>query len=115
MALESLASAIERLEARGFERSLRARDRVLRVVGSGESHAPEDLVIDEIVRFEGDTDPAEELVLFALRGPDGAPLGTYAAVFGPATLPEDAEVLPRLGARTRRRPGVDAGTRSGGC
>lgn len=96
---ESLAGALERLELRGFAHSLRARAGWLRVVGSGERHAPEALGIDEIVRFEGDTDPAEELVLFALRGPDGSPLGTYATMFGPATLPEDAEVIRRLGAR----------------
>jgi hypothetical protein len=114
LALESLAAAIERLEARGFVHSLRAGAGALRVVGGGERHAPEDLRIDEIVRFEGDTDPAEELVLFALSAPDGSPLGTYAALFGPATPPEDAEVVRRLGARRRRRPGVDAGRGSGG-
>lgn len=96
---ESLAGAIERLEQRGFKHSLRARAGVMRVVGTRESHAPESLAIDEIVRFEGDTDPAEEVVLFALSGPDGAPLGTYAAMFGPATPPEDAEVMRRLGGR----------------
>ena len=102
---ESLAGALARLEARGFLHSLRARAGALRVVETGESHAPEDLAIDEIVRFEGDTDPAEELVLFALRGPDGAPLGSYASMFGPATPAEDAEVMRRLGGRAPARGG----------
>jgi hypothetical protein len=103
MALESLAQAIARLERRGFLHSLRARCGELRAAGSGESFAPEDLEIDEIVRFEGDTDPAEEVALFALRGPDGAPYGTYASMYGPATPPEDAAVVRRLrGARSRR-------------
>ena len=103
MALESLAQAIERLERRGFRHSLRARCGELRAVDSGESFVPEDLEIDEIVRFEGETDPAEEVALFALRGPDGAPLGTYASMYGPATPPEDAAVVRRLrGARSRR-------------
>lgn len=95
--IESLASAIERLGQRGFTRSLRAQDGSLRVVGTGRAHAPEDLSIDEIVRFEGETDPDEELVLFALAGPDGRPVGTYTALFGPATPSEDADVIPRLG------------------
>lgn len=103
MALESLAQAITRLEERGFRHSLRARGGELRTVDSDESFAPEDLEIDEIVRFEGETDPAEEVALFALRGPDGAPFGTYSSMYGPATLPEDVAVLHRLrGARSRR-------------
>jgi hypothetical protein len=97
MALESLIDAIERLAARGFSRSLRARGGVLEVVETGASHEPEALAIDEIVRFEGESDPAEELVLFALLGSDGTPLGTYASLYGPATSPEDAEVIHRLG------------------
>lgn len=97
MALETLSEAIERLGARGFRRSLRARGGMLEVVETGATLEPEALAIDEIVRFEGESDPAEALVLFALRGPDGRPLGTYASLYGPATLREDAEVIHRLG------------------
>ena len=103
MALETLSQAMARLERRGFRHSLRARCGELRAVDSGETFAPEDLEIDEIVRFEGETDPAEEVALFALLGPDGAPLGTYSSMYGPATPPEDAAVVQRLrGARSRR-------------
>ena len=109
MALESLAHAITRLEERGFRHSLRARGGELRTVGSGESIAPEDLEIDEIVRFEGETDPAEEMALFALRGPDGAPFGTYSSMYGPATLPEDVAVVRRLRGARSRRFATDAG------
>jgi hypothetical protein len=97
VALETLIDAIERLGARGFRRSLRARGGMLEVVETGARFEPEALAIDEIVRFEGESDPAEALVLFALRGSDGAPLGTYASLYGPATSPEDADVIHRLG------------------
>ncbi len=97
MALETLTEAIERLGGRGFKLSLRARGGVLQVVETGASHEPEALAIDEIVRFEGESDPSEALVLFALLGSDGAPLGTYVALYGPATSPEDADVIHRLG------------------
>ena len=113
MALESLAQAIARLEERGFRHSLRARCGELRVVDSGEDYAPEDLEIDEIVRFEGETDPAEEVALFALRGPDGAPLGTYASMYGPATPPEDAVVVRRLRRARPHRVATDAGSQPG--
>jgi hypothetical protein len=96
VSLESLAEAIARLGRRGFQYSLRAHDGALRVVETGDLLDPEKLAIDEIVRFEGTTDPAEELVLFALKGPDGAPIGTYTSMYGPGTPPEDAEVMHRL-------------------
>lgn len=98
---ESLAAALERLALRGFRRSLRAWAGTLREVESGAPHEPEALNVDEIVRFEGETDPDEEVVLFALRGADGFPLGTYASMFGPRTPPEDVAVIRRLRARGR--------------
>ena len=88
LALESLLDAITRLAARGFRQSLRARDGALRVIETGDLIEPEKLQIVEIVRFEGETDPAEELVLFALTGPGGEPLGTYTALYGPGTSPK---------------------------
>ena len=113
MALETLAQAIARLERRGFRHSLRACSGGLRAVRGGESFAPEDFQIDEIVRFEGETDPAEEVALFALLGPDGAPFGTYASMYGPATPPEDAEVVRRLRGARSRHFATDAGPPSG--
>jgi hypothetical protein len=95
--LETLSAAIARLAERGYHHSLRARAGALRVVETGDVIEPEELEVDEIVRFEGITDPAEEVVLYALKGPDGNPLGTYTSMYGPATPPEDAAVLRRLG------------------
>ena len=99
MGLESLSEAIERLGARGYAHSLRAHDGALRDLETGDLLEPEKLTIEEIVRFEGTTDPDEEVVLFALKGPDGRPVGTYTSMYGPGTPPEDAEVMHRLGGR----------------
>ena len=98
---ERLSSAIQRLVGRGFVHGLRAEDGRIRDLATGESYDPEMLTIDEVVRFEGETDPDEQAVLFALRSPRGAPLGTYTAVFGPCVPPEDGEVVRRLGTKGR--------------
>jgi hypothetical protein len=111
MALESLAQAMARLETRGFRQTLRACAGALRVVATDARLSPESLRVEEIVRFEGESDPAEEVVLFALRGPDGAPLGTYTAMFGPATPPEDVEIVRRL----RSGEAVDMRSHAGRC
>jgi hypothetical protein len=100
MQLESLTDAIRRLGRRGFTHALRAEHGALRDLATGESHAPELLEIDEVVRFEGESDPDEQAVLFALRSARGTPLGTYSAVFGAAMPPEDGEVVRRLGSKS---------------
>jgi len=105
MQLESFAEALRRLERRGFTHALTAEAGRVHDLSTGERFDPETLAIDEIVRFEGESDPDEQAVLFALLTPDGEALGTYSAVFGPAMPPEDGDVIRRLAVRrpARRR------------
>lgn len=96
---ETLVDAIRRLTDRGFTHGLQAQWGRLRDLTTGQSYDPESLQIVEVVRFEGASDPDEQAVLFALRLPQGGPLGLYSAVFGPAMPPEDGDVVRRLGAK----------------
>ncbi len=65
--METLREAIARLEQRGFRQAFRATsDGKLYVTGES-SLAPEELIVEETVRFEGESDPGDESVLFALR------------------------------------------------
>ena len=100
MQTESFSSALQRLDQRGFSHGLTAAGGRLHDLVTGESFLPESLTIDEVVRFEGDSDPDEQAVLFALRSPEGAALGTFSAVFGPSMSPEDGVVVRRLGAKS---------------
>jgi hypothetical protein len=97
--METLSEAIGRLEAAGYREGFRATREGLLTLGSGRSYAPESLAVDEVLRFEGPTDPGDESILFALRASDGV-RGTWAIAFGPARDPLDAELARRL---TRRR------------
>jgi len=97
---ESLSDAIQRLSDRGFTHALRAEHGRLRDLATGDFYDPDFLEIDALVRFEGESDPDEQAVLFALRTSQGTPLGTYSAVFGAAMPPEDGEVVRNLGRRS---------------
>lgn len=99
MQLESFSHAVARLAERGFSHTLVAANGRVRDVATGEFHDPGHLTIDEIVRFEGESDPDEQAVLFALRTARGEPLGTYSTVFGPTMPPEDVSIVRRLGAK----------------
>lgn len=107
MQLESFADAIQRLDRNGFTHALTADAGRVHDLATGERFDPETLAIDEIVRFEGASDPDEQAVLFALRTPAGDALGTFSAVFGPSMPPEDGDIVRRLAARSppRRRAG----------
>lgn len=93
---ENLSQALRRLEAAGYVHTFRARDGRLHDLTAGVSHPPEELVIDETLRFEGATDPDEQVITFALSLAGGDPLGTYTVAFGPAMPAADAAVVQRL-------------------
>lgn len=100
--METLGDAIARLRSAGYRDSFRPEAGGLRALAASRLYAPEELVVDEIVRFEGPTDPGDEAILFALRSRDGAVRGTWAAGYGPSVDPADAELVRRL---PRRRGG----------
>lgn len=100
--METLSEALARLERLGFRDSLRARPGGLLGVGRGEILSPETLVIEEIIRFEGQSDPDDEAVLFALRSFDGRVRGTFVAAYGVPTDPDCAAVMERLDATLAR-------------
>jgi hypothetical protein len=94
--METLARAIERLTAAGFRHDFRAERGGLRAVGTDCIHEPEALVIEEVLRFEGATDPQDESMLFALHCTTHDARGTYVVAFGPAMDALDAEMIHRL-------------------
>lgn len=87
------------MTARGYVTDFRAVEGGLLAAGTPCVHAPEDLVIDEVARFEGVSDPDDQTIIFALRCERHAARGTYAPAYGPAMDALDAEMVRRLGAR----------------
>ena len=94
--METLSQAVDRLTAAGYRDDFRAESGGLRAVGTGCLHEPEALVIEEVVRFEGASDPEDEATLFALRCTTYDARGTYVVAYGPAIDPLDAEMVRRL-------------------
>ena len=91
--METLSEAIARLEALGFRDSFQPVDGRLRALGAERLFSPEALVVEEVVRFEGESDPDEQAILFALRSPAGEVRGTFTTSFGPLGDPASAEIL----------------------
>ena len=96
MAMETVSEAIHRLAKAGYEDAYGAEKDGLKSRRRGTVHPPESFRVDEIVRFEGDSDPGDESAVFALTSEDGAK-GTYTVAFGPLMDRLDAVMVKRLG------------------
>lgn len=103
--LETISGAIARLARAGFCDSFRARSGRLLALGKRQARAPEDLLVREIVRFEGESDPGDAAVLFALRSRDGSARGILGAGDGANADAETTAVMGRLGANHAAVPG----------
>ena len=94
--MDTLADAVRRLQQAGYTGNWYAnRDHELECSETGEVLDPSAVEIDHILRFEGQSDPDDMTILFALRTPSGA-RGLYSAAFGAQTPAEDADVISRM-------------------
>jgi len=96
MAMETLSESLARLAGSGYADEYRAESEGLRSLSHGTIHAPESFRVDEIVRFEGDSDPSDESAVFALSGKTGERKGTYTVGYGSLMDSLDADIVRRL-------------------
>lgn len=99
MSLETMTEALERLAAEGYTASFSAERGGIRCSGCASWHAADEVQIEEIVRFEGQSDPADEAVVFALACGECGIKGTMVAAYGPDMDPDDAELVLKLSDR----------------
>jgi hypothetical protein len=94
--METMAEAMKRLHARGYTDDFQAVAGGLKSVQTDVVQAPEAFRVDEVVRFEGDSDPGDESAIFALTPSREGRRGTYTVAYGPAMDSLDVEMVERL-------------------
>lgn len=104
MAIETLTEVLETLNSRGYELDLIAHGQQLRAIETREVYEIDQLEIVGTYRFEGDTDPADMAITFALATHDGKPIGTYTVPYGVEMSPEDVYIVRRLEDRRPDNP-----------
>ncbi|SRR6266511_797026 len=96
----TLSEAIAQLQADGYTGNWFATvDRRLQCNESGAQSDPATVTIEHTLRFEGQSDPDDEVILFALSEPGGR-RGIYSAPYGSAMPSEDAAVIALMPHRT---------------
>jgi hypothetical protein len=96
MAMETLSEALRRLSTAGYVNEYRAEAEGLRNLSDGTVRRPEDFRVEQVARFEGDSDPGDECTVFALADADGGSKGTYTVTYGTLMDSLDAEMVERL-------------------
>ena len=99
MAMETVSEALRRLASAGYTATYRADARGLEDLASGRVDPPEAFRVDEVVRFEGESDPADESAVFALAldTETHSAKGTYTVGYGSLMDSLDADMVRRIG------------------
>jgi hypothetical protein len=97
MTATNVAEAVDQLTAEGYADTFRAEPCGLHAAAlAGCCHPPEDVRIELAFRFENNSTPDEQAVVFALRCVPHGNGGTYVVPHGPEISPMDADAVPRL-------------------
>lgn len=80
--MKSLAECLNHLLRSGFEKQFKAVKDGLKELSSEKIYSPAQVQIINFYRFEGESDPADNSILYALETDDGI-RGTLVDAFGP--------------------------------
>jgi len=97
---DTVTQALDLLRAEGYEAEFDLAHGHL-VLAGDRACAVGDVRVERLFRFEGVSDPGDEMVVFGLVDPDTGVRGTLASAFGPAADPSILDHLVGLASRHR--------------
>ena len=69
--MKSLAKVMDKLKEDGYTSNFMVVDDKLKLVDTEKAYEPADIKIDNFYRFEGESDPADTSILYAIQTNDG--------------------------------------------
>jgi hypothetical protein len=96
---DTLSAALNSLKERGFNKDFNiAFDKII-CADSNECLNPHEFTIIETYRFEGETNPSDEAVLYAIESNDGTTHGVFVSAYGVYADTLSDEMLQKLAIR----------------
>ena len=95
-AYSTVSEAVNDLQRRGYTDDLTLADHCIVCGGKKTELHPEDFQIDEFHRFEGDSDPADESIVYAISAPKHGIKGVLVNGFGPSAASLTQEMVAKL-------------------
>lgn len=96
---DTVVEAENQLKENGYTSELRLIDGTLHWDSDDVRCSTADAVVERLYRFEGPSDPGDEMIVFGLRDPATGRLGYLSSGFGPAADPEIMDHLAGLASR----------------
>lgn len=103
---DTVVDAVRLLKAEGYDVEFQLRDGHLTCDAQDRACPAHDAVVDRLYRFEGPSDPGDEMVVFALRDPQTGQRGVLASAFGPSADPDLLDHLVGMASRFSRGGGT---------
>ena len=92
---DTLTEAMQDLKKRGYNLDFNLRETTIECASNGVQLSPDEFEITEVYRFEGETDPADEAVLYAIESKDGLK-GVLVNAYGPYSNPVPDKLIAKL-------------------
>ena len=86
--MKNLSACVDNIKAEGFKEDFQVRPKGLRTFEHGKSYKPDQVRIVSFYRFEGESDPGDNAILYVIETDDGLK-GTLVDGYGAYT---DADV-----------------------
>ena len=93
--MKTLTSCMEVLQKQGFNKNFMVNENGLYEIESERVYNPEEVRIPSFYRFEGDSDPADSSILYAIETEDGLK-GLLSDSYGPYSDPEVAKFITEV-------------------
>lgn len=99
----TVSEAMNDLKKRGYENDikLQVEKENLYCHSTEQSLDPKEFKIDEQYRFEGETDPGDEMIVYAISSDNHKIKGVIVNAFGVYSNPETAKIVEKLQKRSQ--------------
>ncbi|MEO8666010.1 MAG: phosphoribosylpyrophosphate synthetase [Ignavibacteria bacterium] len=96
--MRTVPEIIQKLREKHFIHDFCVKDEKISSNETGETFSPEDLIIERIYRYEGESDPGDMSVVYGITSKSGT-RGILIDAYGTYADPEVAEVITKIPVR----------------
>lgn len=93
---DTLSQAVNDLQARGYTDELTLHDECVICNGGNTALHPDDFIIDEFHRFEGESNPSDESIVYAISSAKHDVKGVLVNAFGPGASSLNQAMVAKL-------------------
>lgn len=92
----TLSETLNDLKAKGYTYDFNLNKTCLECQGGEIKLYPDEFLVDQVFRFEGDTDPGDAAILYAISAPERKIKGTLVDGYGVYASDASAEMINKL-------------------